>query len=107
MSYGTPASAQLVNALDLRLQEQTMPRTGLVAVARLMGVGDVLLRNDLQYERYNTPRPRSLLDLVASMPGPTPVARLAYAAALVGTTVYVIGFIASWWLPEPGNEEIE
>jgi MFS family permease len=45
--------------------------------------------------------------IVASMPGPTPVARLAYAAALVGTTVYVIGFIASWWLPEPGNEEIE
>src|SRR5690606_12693734 len=36
---------------------------------RLMGVGDVVLRNDTQYERYNTPRPRSLLDLVASMPG--------------------------------------
>jgi len=67
--YGTPPSAQLVNALDLELQEQTMTTTGLAAIARLMGVGDVLLRNDLQYERYNTPRPRSLLALVSSMRG--------------------------------------
>ena len=40
------------------------------------------------------------------MPGATPVAKLAYAAALVGTTVYVIGFIASFWLPEPGKEDL-
>ena len=44
--------------------------------------------------------------LVASMPGPTPATKLAYAAALVGTTVYVIGFIASFWLPEPSQEEL-
>jgi hypothetical protein len=45
-------------------------------------------------------------NLVASMPGATPPIKLAYAAALVGTTVYVIGFIASWWLPEPGKEDL-
>ena len=45
-------------------------------------------------------------NLVASMPGATAPIRLAYAAALVGTTVYVIGFIASWWLPEPGAEDL-
>jgi MFS family permease len=45
-------------------------------------------------------------NLVASMPGATPVAKLAYAGALVGTTVYVIGFIASFWLPEPGKEDL-
>jgi MFS family permease len=45
-------------------------------------------------------------NLVASMPGATPVAKLATAAALVGTTVYVIGFIASFWLPEPGKEDL-
>lgn len=44
--------------------------------------------------------------LVASMPGGTPSVRLAYAAALVGTTAYVIGFIASWWLPEPRQEDL-
>jgi hypothetical protein len=32
--------------------------------------------------------------------------KLAYAAALVGTSVYVIGFIASFWLPEPKREEL-
>jgi MFS family permease len=44
--------------------------------------------------------------LVASMPGATAPIRLAYAAALVGTTVFVIGFIASWWLPEPGAKDL-
>ena len=44
--------------------------------------------------------------IVASMPGATPPIRLAYAAALVGTSVYVIGFIASWWLPEPTKEDL-
>jgi hypothetical protein len=39
--------------------------------------------------------------LVASMPGGNAGTRLAYAAAAVGTTVYVISFITSFWLPEP------
>jgi predicted MFS family arabinose efflux permease len=34
-------------------------------------------------------------------PGSAPQTRLAYAAAIVGFGVYVAGFIASWWLPEP------
>jgi len=42
--------------------------------------------------------------IVASMPGGTPITRLAYAAALVGTGAYLIGFIASWWLPEPSKD---
>jgi len=45
-------------------------------------------------------------NLVASMPGSTPPMKLAYAAALVGTAAYVIGFIASFWLPEPKQEEL-
>jgi predicted MFS family arabinose efflux permease len=44
--------------------------------------------------------------LVAFMPaGPLP-ARLAYASAVVGTGVYVIGFVASFWLPEPKRDEL-
>lgn len=39
--------------------------------------------------------------LVPSMPGGTPPMQLAYAAAIVGTTVYVIGFVTSFLLPEP------
>jgi MFS family permease len=44
--------------------------------------------------------------IVASMPGTTPAVKLAYAAAVVGTSAYVIGFIASWYLPEPTKEDL-
>ena len=44
--------------------------------------------------------------LVSSMPGGSPSVQLAYAAALVGTAVYVIGFAASFFLPEPEREEL-
>jgi MFS family permease len=40
-------------------------------------------------------------ELVAIMPGESLPTQLAYAAAIVGTIVYVIGFAASRYLPEP------
>jgi MFS family permease len=43
--------------------------------------------------------------LVTAMPG-TPPTKLAYASALVGTAAYVIGFTASFWLPEPKRQEL-
>jgi Na+/melibiose symporter-like transporter len=45
-------------------------------------------------------------NLVASMPGATPPIRLAHAAAVVGTAAYVIGFAASFWLPEPTQAQL-
>jgi arabinofuranan 3-O-arabinosyltransferase len=57
--YGTPASAELIRALDRRLQEGVFEPSSLADIARLLGVGDVVMRNDLQYERFRTPRPRS------------------------------------------------
>lgn len=45
--------------------------------------------------------------LANSMPGAGPAAKLAYAAAVVGTSVYVIGFIASFWLPEPKGDRLQ
>jgi MFS family permease len=45
-------------------------------------------------------------NLVASMPGATPPMKLAQAAAIVGTSAYLIGFVASFWLPEPKQEEL-
>lgn len=44
--------------------------------------------------------------LVPSMPGAVVPIKLAYACAIVGTAAYVIGFVASFWLPEPGREEL-
>jgi nitrate/nitrite transporter NarK len=39
--------------------------------------------------------------LATHMTGANPGLQLAYAAAVVGTSAYVIGVIASFWLPEP------
>ena len=44
--------------------------------------------------------------LVTSMPGGSVPVRLAYAAALVGTSAYVIGVITSRWLPEPKTDAL-
>jgi MFS family permease len=44
--------------------------------------------------------------LVQSMPGGSVPIRLAYACALVGTSVYVLGVIASFFLPEPKSEQL-
>jgi len=41
------------------------------------------------------------------IPGSTPPMKLAYTAAIVGTFVYVAGFVCSFFLPEPGPEEEE
>lgn len=40
------------------------------------------------------------------MPGGSVPTRLAYASAIVGTSAYVLGLVASWWLPEPNKEEL-
>ena len=39
--------------------------------------------------------------MVAYMPGGSPARQLAYAAGIVGTMAFLIGFVASFWLPEP------
>jgi MFS family permease len=45
-------------------------------------------------------------ELSLRMPGANPSVKLAYAAALVGTTVYLIGFITSFFLPEPRESDL-
>jgi MFS family permease len=40
------------------------------------------------------------------MPGGSAPTKLAHAAALVGTLAYVLGLLASFWLPEPKKEEL-
>jgi hypothetical protein len=44
--------------------------------------------------------------IVASMPGSTPSAQLAYAAAIVGGGCYLVGFAASFILPEPQQQAL-
>jgi len=67
--YGTPASAELLAALDLRFQEGTLEQGTVAAVARLLAAGDIILRDDMQFERYRTPRPYVLAPLLADQDG--------------------------------------
>jgi arabinofuranan 3-O-arabinosyltransferase len=57
-AYGTPASQALLIALDRRLHEDVFEPDALAPVARLLAAGEILLRSDLQFERYRTARPR-------------------------------------------------
>ena len=67
--YGSPPSANVLNAVDRRLQEQVAEPAALAPMARFMGVGDISVRSDLSYERYNTPRPRRLWATLMGAPG--------------------------------------
>jgi arabinofuranan 3-O-arabinosyltransferase len=62
--YGSPESANLLIALDHRIQEGTFEPDSLVPVARLLRSGTILVRSDLEYERSDTPRPRVLWSLL-------------------------------------------
>ncbi|MCU1374624.1 MAG: coagulation factor 5/8 type domain protein, partial [Actinomycetia bacterium] len=64
--YGSEPSADLLAAFDRRLQEGVLETSAIAPVARLMGVGDVVVRSDLQYERYRTPRPLTLWNLLTN-----------------------------------------
>jgi hypothetical protein len=44
--------------------------------------------------------------LVSYMPGESPAQKLAWSAALVGFVVYAIGVAASFFLPEPKQQEL-
>jgi arabinofuranan 3-O-arabinosyltransferase len=66
--FGTEASADLLIALDRRIQEGVLDADSLVSVARLMGVGDIVLRGDLEYERYRTARPAQVWSMLQPRP---------------------------------------
>ncbi len=68
-AYGSPTSMGLLMALDRRLQEDVLDPAALAPVARLLGVGDVVVRSDLQYERFRSPRPRPTWELLRTVPG--------------------------------------
>jgi hypothetical protein len=44
--------------------------------------------------------------LATGMPGAGPSMKLAYSAAAVAFAVYAIGFLTSFWLPEPGESDL-
>ena len=67
--YGSPASAALLNAIDGRLQIRTLEPDALAPLARLFRAGTIATRNDLEFEHFNTPRPRQLWQLFGEADG--------------------------------------
>jgi SAM-dependent methyltransferase len=57
---GEPASANLLRALDESIQNGVFDPATLVPMARLLGASNVLLQSDLQFERFDLPRPQAL-----------------------------------------------
>ena len=58
--YGSEASADFMNAIDAPLGDGSFDRDSYASLLRLAGVGELVERHDLEYERYRTPRPRIL-----------------------------------------------
>ena len=67
--YGTPPSADLLNSWDEPLQQGDFDPATLQPLAQLLGVGTILHRADLQYERFHTPRPRNVWEMLLHAPG--------------------------------------
>lgn len=67
--YGTPPAANLLNAFDAPFQAGRADPAVIAPLARLMGIGDIVFRADLQYERYLTPRPRETWVQLLAAPG--------------------------------------
>lgn len=67
--YGSPPSADLLNAIDRNLQEGTLEPDAVAPLLRLAGIGEVVHRADTQFERYRTGRPYSVAALLDAAPG--------------------------------------
>jgi arabinofuranan 3-O-arabinosyltransferase len=68
LPLGSPQMMDLLLALDNRLQDGTLRPDSIAPVARLLGVGDVVVRGDERFEKYQTPRPDRVAQLVTTQP---------------------------------------
>lgn len=67
----SPYGASLLAAVDTGLQEGSLPAGTLSAAARYLGVGDVLVRNDVRWDKAGGARPLAVATAVGSDPGLT------------------------------------
>jgi arabinofuranan 3-O-arabinosyltransferase len=70
--WGSPPSANLMNAFDRRLHENDLDPDAVAPFSQLIGAGDIVFRADLQYERYRVARPRQTWALLSAAPGLEP-----------------------------------
>jgi arabinofuranan 3-O-arabinosyltransferase len=82
---GEPASSNLIRALDSTLQNNVADPQSIAPIGRLFSAGDLLLQMDQEYERFNTPIPAYMWQLL----NPTP-----RGLSLIGTYGPPSGFHA-------------
>ena len=75
----------------------------LVYPTYLRGTGEAFAAN-IGGRMIGTSAALIVTSMVAFMPGGTGSRQLAYAAGIIGLLSYLIGFVASFWLPEPSLE---
>ena len=67
---GGPGTVDLLAALDRRLQRGTFDPDSLAPVARILGAGDVVIRGDLDSDRFGLPDARALAERLLDEPPP-------------------------------------
>ena len=65
---GGPGTVDLLAAFDRRLQRGTFDPDSLAPIARMLGAGDVVVRGDLDAERFGLPDPRALVQALLADP---------------------------------------
>ncbi len=64
--WGSPASADLMNVYDRRMQEGVLSPDAVAPVARLVSAGTILFRADLQSDRFNLVRATEVWDVLTN-----------------------------------------
>lgn len=92
--------AGLVTVAQFSFWGNYLPR---VYPTRLRGTGESFAAN-IGGRMLGTFAALLTTQLATIAPGADEFVKLAFAAGVVGTAVYAIGFITSFWLPEPGDQ---
>ncbi|MGQ0432045.1 MAG: alpha-(1-_3)-arabinofuranosyltransferase domain-containing protein, partial [Microthrixaceae bacterium] len=66
---GSAAAANLLKAYDGRFQATLGEAPAVASIARLLRAGQILVRSDLRYEQYDSPRPGPFSTFVLGAPG--------------------------------------
>lgn len=97
------AAAGFVTVAQLSFWGNYLPT---VYPVHLRGTGESFAAN-IGGRMFGTSAAMVTSQLANVMPGAGPAAKLALAATIVGTALYVIGFGMSFLLPEPGRKQID
>lgn len=86
--WGSDASTNLLIALDQRIQKNVLDQEALAPISRLLGVGDILLRLDLQTDRFSLVPADELWDNFSGKPASGLSKPKSYGKIIPGTLVY-------------------